>query len=145
MRLGRYATIAAVLGVLGGAPVASAAELVVAVRGAKNDRGRILVALCSRGRFLKESCEYAGSGPVADGRAEVVVDAVPPGTYALQAFHDENGNRQIDRNFLGLPTEGLGFGNDARMLFGPPDYDDATVTVAEPGSRATIRLRYFVD
>ncbi|MEJ2435814.1 MAG: DUF2141 domain-containing protein [Pseudolabrys sp.] len=32
---------------------------------------------------------------------------VEPGAYALAAFHDENGNRKLDRDWIGLPDEGL--------------------------------------
>ncbi|MDX5950255.1 DUF2141 domain-containing protein, partial [Azospirillum brasilense] len=67
------------------------------------------------------------------------------GTYAVQSFHDENQNLELDRNFLGLPKEGVGFSNDAPMRFGPPRYADATLTVTEPITRTTLTLRYLVE
>jgi hypothetical protein len=30
------------------------------------------------------------------------------------AFHDENGNGRLDKNFLGVPTEPYGFSNDVQ-------------------------------
>lgn len=30
---------------------------------------------------------------------------VPPGKYAVSVGHDANGNRKVDTNFLGIPTE----------------------------------------
>ena len=31
----------------------------------------------------------------------------------------------FDTNFLGIPTENYGFSNNARGLFGPPNWEDA--------------------
>jgi uncharacterized protein (DUF2141 family) len=73
----------------------------------------------------------------------VVVPDVPPGTYAAQAFHDENNNSVIDRNIFGIPTEGLGFSNNAKMFFGPPRFDAAAFAVGGAAVRITFSLRYY--
>lgn len=124
---------------------AHAADLSVTVTGVKTERGKVLVALCTPETFLKAGCPYTGSQPAQPGRVTVTVRGVPPGTYAVQAFHDENDNLDIDRNFLGLPEEGIGFGNDAPIRFGPPRYADAALSVAEPGTRTSLTLRYFIE
>lgn len=38
-------------------------------------------------------------------KSAVVFSNVQPGRYAAIAFHDENGNGKLDKNFLGVPTE----------------------------------------
>lgn len=119
---------------------ARAAELVVAVGGVPSSQGHVLVALCSRETFLGSGCAYHGSAPAEAGITRVTVEA-PPGRYALQAFHDADDNLDIDRNFLGMPTERMGFGNDAPMRFGPPSYDDAEITLPPEGARVSITLR----
>jgi len=50
---------------------------------------------------------------------------VPAGNYAVAIGHDENGNRRMDRNAVGIPTEGWGTSRDAPANFGPPNYRDA--------------------
>lgn len=40
-------------------------------------------------------------------------------------FHDENSNGKLDRNFMGIPREGVGASNGARGHFGPPKFGDA--------------------
>jgi uncharacterized protein (DUF2141 family) len=40
---------------------------------------------------------------------QVMLKGLPPGTYAIVALHDANGDHQANRNSLGLPTEGFGF------------------------------------
>jgi uncharacterized protein (DUF2141 family) len=61
----------------------------------------------------------------------------------LQAYQDDNDNFTLDRNFFGMPKEGMGFSRDAKMSFGPPAFDDAAVTVPAAGAVLTFALRYF--
>ena len=65
---------------------------------------------------------------------------LPAGTYAIGVFHDVNGNNSLDTNFLGIPKEQYGFGNDATGSFGPPSFNDAAITVSKDATH-TITLR----
>jgi uncharacterized protein (DUF2141 family) len=124
---------------------ASGTYVDVYVGNVRNDRGHILVAVCPEPGFLTANCPFVGSAPARKGVVEARVSGFPPGTYAVQVFHDENDNRQIDRNLLGLPTEGMGFSNDAPFRFGPPTFKDAAIEIGPSGARAELRLRYFFD
>lgn len=121
------------------------ASLDVFVDNVRNDKGHILVAVCPDQDFLTAKCPFVGSAPARKGLVEVRVANIPPGTYAVQVFQDENDNQQIDRNFIGLPTEGMGFSNDAPFRFGPPTFKDAAITVGPNGAHTELRLRYFTD
>jgi len=63
--------------------------------------------------------------PIVGGAAELRFGDVPPGAYAVFAFHDENGNGTLERSFLGIPKEGVALSNDARGHLGPPKFKDA--------------------
>jgi uncharacterized protein (DUF2141 family) len=120
-----------------------AADVRVAVSGVRNDRGRILVAICERTTFLQANCPWYGSAPATPGVVRVMVSGVPPGVYAAQAFHDEDANGKLERSFLGLPREGMGFSNDAPMHFGPPRFDAAAFPVGSGGADIRFSLRYY--
>jgi uncharacterized protein (DUF2141 family) len=62
---------------------------------------------------------------IANGEARCAFAPVPEGVYAIACFHDENDNKKLDTNVLGIPTEGVGCSNGARGRFGPPSFDDA--------------------
>jgi uncharacterized protein (DUF2141 family) len=69
-------------------------------------------------------------------------DALAEGTYAIACFHDENHNGRLDRNFLGVPTEGTVVSNHAKGTLGPPKFDDAKfVWRAEP-AEMELRVSY---
>jgi uncharacterized protein (DUF2141 family) len=68
-----------------------------------------------------------------DGRERYRLSGVSPGTYALLVYHDENRNGRVDRNFIGIPKEPLGFSNGYRPK-GPPSYRRAAFVLA-PGEQ----------
>ena len=119
-----------------------AATVVVSVTGVRNDHGHVMVALCTKADFLQPHCRWKGRVPAAEGVVQVTLENVPPGIYAAQAFHDENDNGTLDRNFFGLPKEAMGFSNDAPMHMGPPRFDAAAFNVGEDEKRILFKLKY---
>jgi uncharacterized protein (DUF2141 family) len=122
---------------------AEGAEVVVSVTGVRNAQGDVRVAICTRATFLHPHCLWGAHAQAAPGVVEVHIPDVPAGVYAAEAFHDENRNGKIDRNFLGFPTEGIGFSNNAPMHFGPPAFDAAAFKVQAPLTRISLSLRYL--
>ena len=62
--------------------------------------------------------------------------------YAIAVYHEVNGNGKLDKNFLGIPTEGYGFSNNARGTFGPPNFNDTAVSLDTETKLITIDLSY---
>lgn len=54
---------------------------------------------------------------------------LPAGEYALVVFHDANNNGLMDKNFIGIPREWLGFSN-RYWPEGPPTFARAAFTLA---------------
>jgi uncharacterized protein (DUF2141 family) len=50
---------------------------------------------------------------------------VAPGKFAVSVAHDVNGNRKVDTNFFGIPTEQWGVSNNARPSLRTPRFDEA--------------------
>jgi uncharacterized protein (DUF2141 family) len=125
------------------AGAAQAASLDVVVANVRNDKGTVRVAICDQAEFLKPTCAHIGSAPAHPGDVLVHIDDIPPGIWAAQAYHDENDNHEIDRNILGSPTEGLGFSNDAKMMFGPPSFAAAAFQLSSAGGGIRFSLKYY--
>ncbi|MEJ1978417.1 MAG: DUF2141 domain-containing protein [Acetobacteraceae bacterium] len=134
----------AALALLVASPAASeTGVLVVTITGVRSAKGHVLVAVCDRATFLAPSCAYHGLVPAQVGTVTIRLTGVPPGVYAAQAFQDANDNGKVDQNFFGMPTEGIGFSNDAPILFGPPRFADAAFTLTAAGGAIRFALRYF--
>lgn len=61
----------------------------------------------------------------------ILIKDIPIGKYAVSLFHDKNLNRELDKNFIGIPKEPFGFGNDAMGLFGPPGFYNSSIEITE--------------
>lgn len=55
---------------------------------------------------------------------------VPSGEYALIVYLDENNNERIDKNFIGIPKEPIGFSNRYQPK-GPPVFSSAAFRISE--------------
>lgn len=128
------------------APRASAPRLVVNVY-TRNDHGRVFCAIwrgaegypTRRERNVGETLDRT----IVNRTAQCVFDGLPPGEYAVAVFHDENANNDLDRNFLGIPSEGTGASNDAHNMFGPPSYSDARFQLRNvPLQQIQVRIHY---
>jgi uncharacterized protein (DUF2141 family) len=64
--------------------------------------------------------------PIRNGSAMCEFDGIPAGTYAVSVLHDENSDGKMDFNWMGMPTKGYGFSNDAKATLLPPSFDTAS-------------------
>jgi uncharacterized protein (DUF2141 family) len=122
------------------AGAASAASIEVRVQGVTNPKGQVRVAICDKATFLKD-CPYSASAPAKEGETVVTVNDVPPGSWAVLSFQDENDNGKLDRNVLGIPKERYAFSREARGRFGPPSFEDAAFVLREEKAVSYIKLR----
>jgi uncharacterized protein (DUF2141 family) len=124
-----------------------AGRVAVVVTGIRPEQAGSLVVALYHGPdgWLKLERAYAVHVvPAADESLTVTFDSVPyDSTWAIEVFHDRNGNRKFDMRWFPFPRpkEGAGVsGNHTRM--GPPDYAKARFTVAGSAVTLTITLRY---
>ena len=121
---------------------AVAADVTVTINNVRNAQGVVLVAICAKADFMHSHCGWRGRTAAHLGAVSITIRDVPPGRYAAQAFHDENANSRLDRNVLGLPKEGMGVSNNAKMWMGRPKFDDAEFDVGPGGARIAFDLSY---
>ena len=127
-----------------GAAPQPGAILQVQVSNVRSAKGLVHIDICPAALFLKKNCPYSATAPARAGTTIVVARGIPAGSYAVQAFHDENGNGDVDRALFGIPKEGVGFSNDARIARGPPKFADAVFAFDGRGKAITLKMRYFL-
>jgi uncharacterized protein (DUF2141 family) len=117
--------------------------LTVDVGNVRIAKGVVHIDVCPEAKFLKDDCPWSGNARAKLGETRVTVANLPAGRYAVQAFLDENSNGEVDRGWFGIPKEGVGFSNDAKIRLSPPKFAEAVF--AFHGNARTIRLnlRYF--
>ena len=109
-----------------------------------SSKGTILAALYNSEKGFPGEGETAllfVKGIPENGKCQIVIDDMPPGTYAVALFHDLNGDKKLNTNWLGIPKEGYGFSNNARNTFSAPSFKQAAFSHTSE-TEIQIRIRY---
>lgn len=99
--------------------------------GVRTSAGKISVAVYNQADgFLKFDKVYkCDSTKARKGITRIDIVDLPEGEYALAIFHDENGNDELDTNWLGIPKEAFAFSKAKMKLFGPPSFRECALTL----------------
>ncbi len=103
--------------------------LTLTVQGFKSDQGEAAIAVHKDASTFPMKAEKAVASqrvPIKDGVVTLAFPKLAPGVYAVAVFHDVNGNKKLDTNFLGIPKEPTGASRDPRPRMGPPKFSDAS-------------------
>jgi uncharacterized protein (DUF2141 family) len=117
----------------------------VFAEGLRHEEGRVRVSLYANADGFPdhvEKCLQWGFARSLGDRAYMVFRPVKPGHYAVAAFHDEDGNGELKKDWLGRPREGWGVSRDAQGHFGPPHFEDAAFEARGDTMTIHFRLRY---
>jgi uncharacterized protein (DUF2141 family) len=101
----------------------SGIPILVTIEKVRNSNGTIKVELYSGDgkKELKKSKKIARTRVKAQrGETKLCLNAPSVGNYAIALYHDENNNKKLDRNFIGIPREGFGFSNNPPVRLGMP-------------------------
>ncbi len=122
----------------------SAHSLKLHIKGIANHKGQILIAIYKNEKNFLSIHKFYKKGVIRHIKSSSMnytFRNIPKGKYAISIFHDENKNRKIDRNFIGIPKEGYGFSNNVRPKFRPANFKEAEFRLNKSSS-VTIRLKY---
>ena len=113
----------------------------VTVTGIRKHKGQIVADLHDDNpdHFLKEIIGRVFA-PVAGDTVEFCIPVAGPGVYAIGVYHDKNGNKKFDKNFLGIPKESFGVSNNPKYGKHSPKFAEAAFEVGETGAEIAIRL-----
>lgn len=124
---------------------AAQSTLNVQIRGVRNNRGVIRVALFRNKQTYDSTAPNAQSAfrravlPIKNGGADWQLE-VPYGVYGVKLFHDEDNSGKLKKSFVGRPTEGVGFSNNPKLTTHAPSFDEVRFQVGQPQKTITIQL-----
>jgi len=107
----------------------------------KEQTGKLHVALYRGEQSYQQGKDAVAAvvKAVSGDKQQLVFEDLVDGEYAIKIMHDANDNGKLDRNMLGIPSEGYAFSNNGGQ-FGPASFKDAAFAVAADTS-LTIHLR----
>ncbi len=117
------------------------ARLIVQVHCGKPAIGQVVGTLYNSPETFLEEPQRREAAPVGeDGMAMLIFDDLAPGSYALSVIHDADMNGRLDRNFLGIPRERLGFSNGYEPRTRRPTFDETRFPVEAGDVTIEIKL-----
>lgn len=121
--------------------------LVIEVGNVKEAKGTIWVGIYdSEDNYLvKEKAIVQGFKVERVGDARFSIPGLPFGTYAVALFHDINDNGELDRNFLGIPTEPFAFSRPPRSKWRLPSFNEVAFQFQASSQRLRMSLREWYD
>jgi uncharacterized protein (DUF2141 family) len=115
-------------------------NITVSVENLSSEEGKVYFALFNEDNFLKKAPIQGEVSEIKEGVAQITFSEVPSGTYAVTAYHDKNGNQQMDFESNGIPKENYGVSNNQMNLYGPPLWEDAKFEF--DGSDKALQLQF---
>jgi uncharacterized protein (DUF2141 family) len=99
--------------------------LEIKIANIKKNTGKIIVEIYDRkSSWLKTP--YKKVVLITDQEAQIASFDVPYGKYAVTIYQDLNENNEADMNFISIPKEPIGFGNNHKP-FGEPKFESCTI------------------
>jgi uncharacterized protein (DUF2141 family) len=121
-------------------------KLKIEIIGIRSTKGKILVNLFSTAKGFPTNPKYAYRTAELEikegGKAYVEFADLPYGDYAVAVLHDENDNKKMDYNFLGMPKEGYCFSNNYRPTFKNPSFRQAGFFLERPLKTLQLEMIY---
>lgn len=72
--------------------------------------------------MVKEQAIVKGIDVKKTGKISFSLESLPYGRYALALFHDINGNGELDRNLIGIPSEPYAFSQKPKSKWRLPRF-----------------------
>ncbi len=127
-------------------PVGQKSPLTLDIQGLRAPRGKLVVSVFADAKaFPSDPAKAVAKQEIEINQTEMRVSFkdLPAGDYAIALHHDENSDGKMSYNFVGMPKEGFGFSRNGKVIFGPPSFADAKLSVSEEGTKAEIKMKYF--
>jgi len=118
----------------------------VTIEKVRSSKGTIKVELYSEkaGKEPKKGKKIARTRVKAlQGETKLCLNAPSEGDYAIAVYHDENDNKKLDRNFIGIPREGFGFSNNPPINLGMPKQKEMRFKVEDMTTNLRISVVYL--
>ncbi len=82
--------------------------------------------------LIKEKAILIGENVTQTGKMEIQIPDISHGAYAIAIFHDVNNNGEMDRNFLGIPSEPFSFIRKPKSKWRLPRFEEVVLEIYQP-------------
>lgn len=108
-------------------------NLTVKVTNIEDVKGEILIALYNKEEGYLDEKSSVGKAVVSVKKSVAVYTFknLKKGKYSVALMQDLDGDRKMDKNFMGIPQEPYGFSKNPKITFSAPSFEDCAVKLDE--------------
>ena len=137
-----------IAGLLFTAAEVSSQNIEVTVTGIRSEKGQIAIGVITDDEsFRKDKAVLEIQFPKKDlnNGSMTVSFSLEPGTWGLALLDDEDNNRLMEYNFLGIPKEGFGFSDYYHTGLSKPSFEMFSFDLVKDQSKSIkIKVRYIL-
>lgn len=127
----------------------STTSLTVVVDGIRNQTGEICMRVYNSEKGFPDNAKSevkSGCTKITGNSIKQVFSGLKPGNYAVAVVDDQNGDRQLNKDFFGIPEEGFGISRNpiVSISTGTPKFRNASFKV-DQNTTINIFLKYSLD
>lgn len=127
----------------------STSDLTVVVNGISNQTGEICFRVYDSAKGFPDdnSSEVKSACTEINGDSvQQVFSDLKPGKYAVAVVDDQNGDRQLNKDFFGIPTEGFGISRNPIISIqtGTPKFRHVSFPLTK-NTTININMKYSLD
>jgi len=86
-------------------------EVTLNITNIETIEGKLFLSIYQDAQSLKKKEPLKTVSVQVDGKEMTITEKLPQGEYVFFVYQDINENDKLDRNFLGMPKEPVGYGN----------------------------------
>lgn len=103
-----------------------AGNLLIDLENVKTAQGIIWIGIydSEENYMIKERAIVEGVNVTQTGSIQINIPDLQYGTYAIAIFHDINGNGELDRNLIGIPSEPYAFSKKPKSKWRLPRFHE---------------------
>ena len=123
--------------------------LTIEIAGLETQKGELCFKLFSRSYGFPDNDKNAVmrrcikiTEKAAEDPFKITLKDIASGSYAIAVFQDMNGDRTLNRNAKGIPTEGYGFSNNPTTRQDLTRYGDCVFLLAGANETIKIKMKY---
>ncbi len=127
----------------------STTSLTVVVNGIRNQTGEICMRVYNSEKGFPNNAKSevkSGCTKITGNSIKQVFSGLKSGNYAVAVVDDQNGDRQLNKDFFGIPEEGFGISRNpiVSISTGTPKFRNASFKV-DQNTTINIFLKYSLD
>jgi uncharacterized protein (DUF2141 family) len=122
--------------------------LEIKMEGLVPEKGTVRIGLYNSAAAFADEANpnHAQIVPVGKNTTQIIkFEGLQEGKYLVAAYQDVNGNKKIDKNILGIPTEAYAFSNDVFPKWKSPSFDEAAIKLEKPVEAIKLKFRTWIN